>query len=144
MAQYEQSSQEQNNDDKPLEKIINDVARLDNSSDSRNSELLLINDLDWLQDEINKRLHELGNSYTQFFKEEFSIDPQLLKARNIDNNTWEYIFKLESKEQAERLVEKESFLNENIGRFHEMLVLPDSTISLSIKVTIQVRSPLQE
>lgn len=140
MAQYNQPPQEQNNNTKPLKKILNDIAKLTNSSDSKNSELLPINDLDCIQDEINKRLHELGSLYMQLFKEEFSIEPQLLSARNIDNNTWEYIFKLESKEQMECLAEKESFLNENIGRFHEILTLPDNIVSLSIKVCIRVHS----
>lgn len=85
-----------------------------------------------IQEQINECLQNMGNSYVNLFEEEFYIQPLLLKARIVDDDTNEFVFKLDTEEQTKYLLSKEHTLNENMDYIHKFTILSDNIISLVV------------
>lgn len=88
-------------------------------------------------DEINKQIDETmiywGNIYLNLFKERYFVDVKLVETRMVNNTTNEFIYSVETEEQAKYLLTKETEMNTNLKEIYTFTLLANNHISLLVE-----------
>lgn len=86
-----------------------------------------------IQKEIDEVVRHMGEIYSNFFMEHYFIKTQLLRYVMLNDNTYEFVYAIETQEQARYLIAKESEINANTRDKYAITLLANNCISLLVE-----------
>ncbi len=89
--------------------------------------------LEDINQKIDSTILDMGNIYLNFFKDHFYINAELVRYSIISEKKYEFIYRLESHEQAQYIMSKEAEFNVNMNDMHTITLLADNHISFLVE-----------